>query len=242
MSILIHILLSSAMISAISLVGALTLAVKRIRRSVIKPLIAFAAGTLMGGAFIHLLPEGLENISPRLFGIVFLIGFSLFFLTERILRWHHCRETDECVKTVGKMNLLGDALHNVTDGIILAATFMTDTTLGVVTALAIAFHEIPQEIGDFGVLLYSGYRPKKALLLNYLVSLTIFMGAIPTFYLGNIVTGLVPVLIPISASSFVYIAASDILPELNKEYGKESALLFVCFLIGIGLMYAITLL
>ena len=241
MHILVWILLSSLITSLMSLIGIFFITLKeRTLDKIILGLVAFSAGTLMGGAFIHLFPEGYEAIGGKTFSLIFLCSFSLFFIVERILHWHHCHEKDCPVHTVGYMNLIGDSIHNFTDGLILAATYLTNIHLGVITTIAVISHEIPQEIGDFSVLLYSGFSKKKALLYNFGVSLTAVIGALVGYYIPNQVD-IAPYLLPIAAGSFVYISASDLIPEIHKEKNlSRSVFSFLLFLLGILLMYGIT--
>src|SRR3989344_2496746 len=141
-------------------------------------LVSLSAGALMGGAFLHLLPEASESISVNsLFGI-FLVSFVCFFLIEKLLHWRHCHKENCNVHPFGYMNLFGDSIHNFIDGLIIASTFMINPSLGFATTLAIAMHEIPQEIGDYGVLIYAGFTKKKTLLLNYIVAFTVVIGGV----------------------------------------------------------------
>ena len=185
MSTLAYIVIVSFLISSGSLVGILFLAFrKKITEKILLYLVSLSAGTLMGGAFLHLMPEALEKLSsPFLFSLV-LASFILFFLIEKLLHWRHCHKEVCPVHTFGYMNLIGDSIHNFIDGLIIAATFLIDIKLGVATSLAIAFHEIPQEIGDFGVLLYAGFKKAKALILNFSVALTTVVGAIVGYFLS----------------------------------------------------------
>lgn len=239
MSVLAYILITSLLISSGSLVGILLLAArKKLTEKVLLCLISLSAGTLMGGAFLHLMPEALEQMSAsRLFSLI-LASFILFFLIEKILHWRHCHK-DVCeVHTFGYLNLIGDSVHNFIDGLIIAATFLIDIRLGLATTLAIAFHEIPQEIGDFGVLLYAGFKKSKALILNFLVALTIVAGAIVGYFLSFSLENLTIYLLPLAAGGFLYIATSDLIPEIRKEQNlRKSLLSFAYFLIGILIMY-----
>jgi len=203
-------------------------------------LVSLSAGALMGGAFLHLLPEASGAMSiDSLFG-VFLISFIIFFLIEKILHWRHCHKADCLVHTFGYMNLVGDSVHNFIDGLVIASVFMVDVKLGIVTTLAVAIHEIPQEIGDYGVLIYAGFKRKMALILNYAVALTVVLGGIAGYLLFSSLESFLPFLMPFAAAGFVYIAASDLMPEIRKESNlKKSIISFLVFIIGISLMYLI---
>ena len=241
---LIYIFLASIVISLGALIGALTLAVNQHKLAkLLLHLVALSAGALMGGAFLHLLPDAIQTLpADTVFSLV-LIAFVSFFLIEKVFHWRHCHQGHCETHSFGFMNLVGDALHNFIDGLIIAATFMTSTHLGIVTTLAVALHEIPQEIGDFGVLLYSGYSRKKALISNLLVSLTSVIGGILGYYLSTSIYHLSSYLLPIAAGGFIYISASDLMPEIRKETNlKKSISSFITFILGILLIYFFKLL
>ncbi len=233
---------ATLVVCLVSLVGVASFWVKpRTMRKALMFLVAFSAGALMGGAFLHLLPEAVEEIGAEWFGVVFLASFALFFVLERLVHWHHCHEAGHCeVHSFAYMNLVGDAIHNFVDGVIIAASFVVSVPLGFTTTLAVIAHEVPQEIGDFGVLVYAGFSKTKALAYNFLSSLTAMAGALIGYYLSGSVAGLVPYLLPVAAGSFVYIASSDLIPELHKEPRLSKALKsFAFFLLGIAFMYAL---
>ena len=192
MSVLIYIIIAAFLISSGALIGIFSLAAKKeFLEKILLFLVSISAGTLMGGAFLNLIPEAAEKLEiANLFYIV-LFSFIIFFFIEKIFHWRHCHLGECEVHTFGYMNLIGDGIHNFIDGLIIAATFLIDIKLGAATTLAIAFHEIPQEIGDFGVLLYAGFKKGKALLLNFLVALMVVMGGIIgyflSFYLENLI-------------------------------------------------------
>jgi zinc and cadmium transporter len=205
-------------------------------------LVSLSAGALMGGAFLHLMPEASEQIEPQsVFGI-FLISFVAFFLIEKILHWRHCHKADCSVHTFGYMNLIGDSIHNFIDGLVIAGAFMIDVSLGIATTLAVAIHEIPQEIGDYGVLVHSGLSNKKALILNYIVACTVVVGGVVGYFSFSHLEIFIPYLLPFAAGGFVYIAASDLMPEIRKETNlKKSIGTVLVFIVGIMLMYTMTL-
>jgi zinc and cadmium transporter len=205
-------------------------------------LVSLSAGSLMGGAFLHLLPEASEMLSINSLYGTFLISFVAFFLIEKIFHWRHCHKDDCPVHTFGYMNLFGDSVHNFIDGLVIASTFIVDYKLGIATTLAVAIHEIPQEIGDYGVLIYAGFKSKTALFLNYAVALTVVLGGVVGYFFLSHIEGVLPYLLPIAAGGFVYIAASDLMPEIRKETNiKKSVTAFAIFVLGILLMYLVKL-
>lgn len=237
--ILIYIIASTLVISLISLAGVFTLALKeRTFNKLLLLLVGFSAGALAGGSFLHLLPESLEQLPASTTFLYVLLGFSLFFLLERVFYWRHCH-ADKCdVHAFTYLNLVGDSLHNFIDGLVIAASFVGGIPLGIATSLAVASHEIPQELGDFGVLVYGGIPVSRALLFNLLTALTSVIGGVLGYYLSSMVTGLVPLIIPLTAGGFIYISASDLIPELHKEKdGNKANLAFLLFILGIMFMW-----
>jgi len=201
-------------------------------------LVALSAGALMGGAFTHLLPEASQVLDINTVYLIVLIAFIFFFLMEKLLFWRHCHNGVCPVHTFGYMNLVGDSIHNFIDGLVIASTFLVDFNLGVATTLAIALHEIPQEIGDFGVLIHAGFSQKKALIVNYLVALTVVLGGIVGYFTSFYLKDVISYLLPFAAGGFIYIAASDLMPEIKKEADiKKSLFAFLIFVLGIALMY-----
>jgi zinc and cadmium transporter len=210
MSNLIYILLSTIILSLISFTGVLTLAIKqKLLEKILLSLVALSAGVLIGSAFLHLIPEaiGISNVF-----LLVILGFIIFFIIEKFLHWQHCHEGRCEVHTFAHMSLVGGAIHNFIDGLIIASSFIISLPLGITTSIAIALHEIPQEIGNFGVLIYGGFKTKKALIVNFLVTLTKVIGGIVGFFLAQSVNlDFIPA---IAAGGFLYIAASDLIPEL----------------------------
>jgi len=205
-------------------------------------LVSLSAGALMGGAFLHLLPEASHELEIDKLCLMVLVAFIFFFLMEKVLSWRHCHKGHCPIHTFGYMNLIGDAVHNFIDGLVIAATFIINPMLGITTALAIASHEIPQEIGDFGVLIYAGFKKKGALILNYIIALTVVLGGIVGYFISSALHDVIPYLLPFAAGGFIYIAASDLIPEIRKEAGLwKSINSFVVFVLGIALMFAIKL-
>lgn len=232
-------ILATFIISLVSLVGILTILFKeKLLNNILFFLIAFSAGSLMGGAFLHLIPESLKYGNNIIF-IIVLIGFSLFFILERFLHWHHChQEGGDCdVHTLSQMNLIGDGFHNFLDGLVVAGAFSISTPLGISTTLAIIAHEIPQEISDFGVLLYGGFSKRKALFYNFLTACLSIIGAVTGYFLLGYIDNFSMILLSFTAGGFIYIAASDLIPELHKEADvKKSFSSFLFFIIGISFM------
>jgi zinc and cadmium transporter len=201
-------------------------------------LVGLAAGTLIGGAFLHLLPEALEESNADDIFLVTIAGFVLFFILERIL-WRHCHEQTCEIHTFAYLNLVGDGTHNFIDGLIIAASFLVNIEVGLITTLVVAVHEIPQEIGDFGVLVYGGVKRKTALFYNLLTGLTAMIGGIIGYFALPHVGDMMIFLLPFAAGGFLYIAASDLIPELHKEQDtKKTISSFSSFIIGIVLMWA----
>ncbi len=236
-------LASTLIISLASLLGVFTLAVKKHKlEQFLLYFVALSAGAMMGGAFLHLLPEALESLSSETVFALVLASFSAFFILEKILHWRHCHMGFCEFHTFGYLNLLGDALHNFIDGLIIATGFKVSLELGLVTSLAVFLHEVPQEIGDFGVLLYAGWSRKKALLANLMVALTAVLGGVVGWLIFAKVSLLTFLLMPVAAGGFLYISGSDLLPELRQEKDLSKSFLSFClFLAGLGIMYLLKL-
>jgi len=234
-------LIATVIVSLISLIGVFTLALNEKKmRNILLLLVAISAGALIGGAFLHLIPESVENLGIENVGIGVIIGFVIFFILERGLHWHHCHKGNCDVHMFTYMSLVGDSIHNFIDGLVIMGAFMTDFSLGIVTTLAVIAHEIPQELGDFGVLIYGGFSRTKALLFNFLTALTAVLGALIGYLIAGVSDSFIPWLIPIAAGGFIYIGASDLVPELHKEPNTKKAMIsFIFFCIGILAMWGI---
>ena len=234
-------LIATISIVVLSLIAVLLLSLsKNYLKKSLSYLVALAAGTLLGAAFFHLMPSGLENMDSRSFFAIVLFSFIVFLILEKFLYWRHCHDPECEVHTFGYMNLIGDAIHNFIDGIIIASGFYVDTYLGIVTTVAILFHEVPQELGDFGVLLYSGFTKKKALFYNFLSSLTVILGGIVGIILLTKSYEIQYLLLPIAAGNFLYIAMVDLIPELRSETDKRKSLVsFAYFVAGLMIMYLV---
>jgi len=235
---LITILVSVNVVSLIAFIGIIFIGLKEdLLKRFLMILVAFASGTLLGGAFIHLLPEAVSEADTLITPFYYVIfGIVSFFVMEKFLYWRHCHE-DVCpAHMFVYLNLIGDGLHNFIDGMIIAATYLIRFDLGFATTLAVIFHEIPQEIGDFGVLIYGGLSRKKALTYNFVSAITAIIGAMTTYFLTYL-QDIAAVLVPFAAGGFIYIAAADLMPELHKKSRVGvSVLQFVAIAFGIGLM------
>ena len=234
-----YIILATIIVSFLSFIGIITLSLKeKMLSKILLILVGLSAGTLMGGAFLHLLPEATEGSAGLDVFIYVLFGFIIFFIIEKVLHWRHCHKGECEVHTFTYMNLIGDSIHNFIDGLIMAASFIVSIPLGITTTIAISSHEIPQEISDFGVLIYGGFSKKKALLLNFLVALTAVLGGLTGYFITNFIENVTIFIIPFAAGGFIYIAATDLIPEIKKELNmkKYMATLFV-FILGILIMW-----
>lgn len=234
---------ATIIVSLVSFVGVLTLAFKeKLLKKIVLMLVGFSAGALIGGAFLHLIPEALEKgMNDNLFLYV-ILGLIAFYVLEKFLHWRHCHEGKCPIHMFTYLNLIGDAIHNFTDGLIIAVSFVVNFKLGLVTTLAVIAHEVPQEFGDFGVLIYGGFTKFKALFYNFLSALTAILGAVIGFFLSSAVDD-ITFLLPLTAGGFIYIASSDLMPELRKEKSiKKSLFPFIFFLLGVAFMWGAKLL
>ena len=241
-------LTSVTIISAISLVGVLFLWLKNQKLSkILLYLVSFSVGGLFGDAFIHLVPETIEEIG---FGtsasLLILFGILSSFMVEKFLQWRHCHipTSSEHPHSFAYMNLFGDAVHNLIDGLIVGGSYLASIPIGISTTLAVIFHEIPQEIGDFGVLIHGGFNKTRALQFNFLTALTAMLGAVIALVLGATLEGFTPFLIPFAAGNFIYIAGSDLIPELRKDEPnlKKAVLQVVSIALGVAIMLLLVLL
>ena len=224
-------------IGVIILVAAFLFIQEKVQKILIPYLISYATGTLLAASLLGLIPEALESGSSlKLILLTVLGGIILFFILEKIVILRHCHEL-ECDrhKTAGYMIIIGDMFHNAIDGIVIAASFLSSIPLGVAAGISAIMHEIPQEVGDFGILLYSGYSKMKALVWNIISSLTTLIVAIIAYYALGIVSAVIPYVMAISAASFLYIALTDLYPELHHSGGfQRSICQFIIMLIGVG--------
>ena len=234
-----YIILATTILSLFSLLGVFTISFhEKGLKKFLLGLVGLSTGTLLGGAFLHLLPEASESLEAETIYSLMLISFVVFFFLEKYLHWHHCHD-GECDKhSIGYMNLIGDSIHNFIDGMIIAVAFITDIRLGVVTSFALAFHEIPQELGDYGVLIYSGMEKTRALFFNFLVAVTSVAGGLVGYFFAVSAEGFVSYLLPVAAGGFLYIAAADLMPSIrDEEDTKKSLAAMGLFVAGLLLMY-----
>ncbi len=244
-------ILSVLIVSLISFVGVLALAIKKdiLNRALIL-LVSLSAGVMLGDAFLHLIPEAAASGFSMTTAISLLSGITLFFILEKLVQWKHCHHTAHTPEAKKRpmpyavMNIIGDGLHNFIDGILIAGSYLVNVQLGIATTIAVVLHEIPQEIGDFGVLLHGGFKKTGAIIFNFLTGLTALIGAIMTLLLGQIMSSVPEYLIPFTAGGFIYIAASDLIPQIHSHNvstseAKQSALELLVFILGMVIMYGL---
>lgn len=246
---------SVIIVSLISLIGAFTLSLNKkfLNRSIFV-LVSLAVGALFGDAIIHLIPKAFSEIqNPANASLFILAGIITFLVLEKFLRWRHAHghecDTEECriqqamgnrIKPVGSLIVASDSVHNFVDGIIIGVSYLISIEVGIATTLAIILHEIPQEISDFALLLHAGFSKAKALLLNFFSSLFAILGVIIVFVFGANSEAFVPAIVAFAAGGFLYIAGSDLVPELHKTSDiKKSFIQFLAIIIGIAIMFAL---
>ena len=240
-------LASAAGVSLISLVGIVTLMVG-VRRldTVIPLLISLAVGALFGDALIHLLPEAFnESGSTATTSLYVLTGIVLFFVLEKFLHWHHEHHSHSLnpVHPVGYIILVSDGVHNLLDGLIIGASYLVSVPIGLATTVAVALHEVPQEQADFGILVHAGFTPRRALTMNFLSGILAIAGVVVSLALGPNLGDYTKFMLPFTAGGFIYIAGSDLIPELHHEHELPASLAqFGMVLAGIGLMFLLLLL
>jgi zinc and cadmium transporter len=231
---------SVIIVSLISLIGVFSISIdqKRLGKMLLF-MVSFAAGALLGDSFLHLLPESMVAGLGLKAPVFILAGILAFFVLEKIISWRHCHipTSEEHPHPVGFMNLVGDGFHNFMDGMIIAGSYLVNLPLGLSTTMAVILHEIPQEIGDFGILVHAGYSIRKALWFNFLSALTAVAGAVLTLAVGLKSASVSAFLVPFTIGSFVYIATADLIPELKKETAlKKSSVQLLFILLGVGVM------
>lgn len=231
--VVIYSLVSVILISLISFVGVFAFLIKEdLLKKIIMYLVSFSIGTMLGASFLHLIKEALEMSENVL--IYVIVGFLFSFVLEKFIKWRHCHNPNHFYKKVHSfayINLAGDMVHNFIDGIIIAASYLISIPLGISTTIAVMIHEIPQEIGDFAVLIHGGFSKGKALLLNFFTALTAVIGLFFGLYLATSNTFIVSFLIAFAAGNFIYIAASDLIPELHKDNKIKNSLLQLLFIV-----------
>ncbi len=240
---IIYALISVIIVSLISLIGIIFLFIKENSiQKTLKYFVAFSAGAFLGEVLFHLLPETIEtfgNFNNKI-SILLLVGFFLFFIIEKLIHWRHCHKTLEPkhYHPIGTMSIIGDLIHNLLDGIIIGISFLVNIPLGITTTIAVILHEIPQEIGDFGLLLHAGYTKKQALLFNFLAGLTAILGTIIAIITKSNFEEITKYILPITAGGFLYMATVDLIPELKENAKLKNIFLQLSIMIfGIILMY-----
>jgi zinc and cadmium transporter len=243
----IYALISTIIVSLVSLVGVLSLSIKEeFTRKYIFLFVSLAVGALLGDSFIHLIPESFEKLSNGTsVGLLVISGVLLFFILEKFLHWHHHGDDTEENHThpVGKLIIFSDGVHNFIDGIIIGTSFLISIPVGIATTIAVILHEIPQELGDFAVLLHAGYTKRRALWFNFLSALMAVLGTLVAFMIGGISEDLIAWVLPLAAGGFIYVAVADLMPELHKTTVVKSSLLQISALVlGVFLMFCLTFL
>lgn len=242
-AIIIYSIISVIIVSLISLVGLSILAISTKKlQNIIMLLVSFSAGALLGDAFLHLLPDA-KGTSTEIATYI-LLGIIISFIIEKFVNWHHCHhhhheghEHHE-IQSFAIMNLVGDSVHNFIDGLVIGGSYIASIQLGITTTLAVILHEIPQEFGDFGVLIHGGFTKWKAIFYNFITALTAVVGAIVALTIGSTNETFINFLIPFATGGFIYIAGSDLIPELHRETKISVSLLqLISLLAGIGMMY-----
>ncbi|PJA48587.1 MAG: ZIP family metal transporter [candidate division SR1 bacterium CG_4_9_14_3_um_filter_40_9] len=246
-------IVSVLIVSSVSLIGIATIGIKiEELKKILIYLVSFSAGALMGDAFLHLLPESVETGFTIRTSLWILGGILFGLITEKVIRRNHCHMpiTRTHIHNFAIMNLVGDFVHNIIDGLIIGASYLVNIPTGIATTLAVVFHEIPQEIGDFGVLIHGGFSKKRALLVNFLTALSAIIGLVVALLLASKVGNIEAFLVPFAAGSFIYIAGSDLIPELHKDHGPErrgnktgqAIMQILAFIAGIAIMASLLLL
>ncbi|MBI4522257.1 MAG: ZIP family metal transporter [Deltaproteobacteria bacterium] len=228
------------LMSAIALVGSVTLVLREeTLKELLLPLVALASGTLLGGALFHMIPASVDKLGNHLSIYVWILtGFAIFLGLEQFLHWHHCHRAPSEHRPLTYLILIADALHNFIGGLAVAGAFIIDIKVGISTWLAAAAHEVPQELGDFGILIHGGWKKGRALLYNLFSALTFLVGGIIAY--GVSLTADVTFLLPFAAGNFIYIAAADLIPEIkHEESARLNVIHFLSFLIGIALLLAV---
>jgi zinc and cadmium transporter len=241
-------LMSVAVVSLLSLVGIFFVMLDRRRLDrMLLILVSFAVGGLAGDAFIHLIPETFRRLGMRLTAsLLIILGVILFFVVERLIRWRHCHHatSEHHVHPMAALNLIGDGVHNLLDGMVIGAGYEVSFTIGLTTTLAVILHEIPQEIGDFGILVHAGLTVRRALFLNFVSAVIAILGAVLALAVGPHVQMFSIVMLPVAAGGFIYIAGADLIPEIQKSCDTVAVTLiqFLSILLGVGLMALLVLL
>lgn len=237
--VLVQILVATFVISLVAFVGVFTLFLKEewLKKALLI-LVALSSGALLGGAFLHLIPETVSELGAGLdIFLYLLLGFCLLFMLEQFLYWRHQHDEIHSIKPFTYLILVSDSVHNFIDGLVIAASFVVSYPVGIATTLAVALHEIPQELGDFGVLVHGGFGRKRALLLNFISAITAIAGGITGYFASSVMHASIVYLLPFAAGNFIYIAAADLIPEIKHAVSLRRSIIHFCvFLAGIGVM------
>ena len=225
----------------VSLIGLITFAVRpQHLRTTIFVMVSLAVGGMFGDAFIHLIPQSFADAAhSAMASMCILAGILLFFLLEKFLLWRHehVPHYEECIQPVGYVSIVAEGLHNFIDGMLIAASYLVSLPIGLATTFAVLLHEIPHEIGNFGVLLHAGFSKPKAFWANFLSASAAIVGAITALLIGEHLPRFPAVMVPLTAGGFIYIAGSDLVPELHKERDPvRSAIQMIAIGFGVGLM------
>jgi len=247
-----YIIISVVIVSMISLIGMFTLFLEEKRlKGILLSLVSLSAGTLFGSAFLHLIPKAIESNKSFTSQISFLIllGIIVFFLIDKIIHWKHSHKHSKLTHSVeltdksriGYLNLMGDGIHNFIDGLIIAGSYFASIPIGIATTIAVIVHETPQELADFGILLYAGFSKFKALMFNFISAVFAVIGAIIGLIIGARSEAFVSSIVPFAAGAFIYIAGSQLIPELfHKEHSMGDFLNHIfMFILGVLIMYGL---
>ncbi|MFA6424665.1 MAG: ZIP family metal transporter [Phycisphaerae bacterium] len=244
---IIYTIISVVIVSLVSVVAALPLLLKhKTPDRILLFLLSISVGVLLSTVFMDFLPESFEEGHSLRIALYILAGFLAMFILEKLVHWHHSKKCESeaghgHAYNLAAVNLIGDGIHNFIDGLVIAGSYAVSITLGITATISIIFHEVPQEIADFGVLLYSGLSKKKALIFNFLSATTAILGAICGLILAEKLHGFTHLIIPFAAGNFIYIAATNLTPQLHRHCGlKDSLLHIIAMVIGIGIVIAVT--
>jgi zinc and cadmium transporter len=247
------VLLATAVVSLFSLSGIIALAMnKETLHKILFFLVAFSAGSILGASLFDLLPEAIEHIEGEIVYLYIAGGYVTFYFLERFIYWyhghgHHDEIEDEHreipTSSFAYLNIIGDGIHNFIDGMVIAASFTASFEVGLATTIAVIFHELPQEMGDYGILIYAGIDKTKALIYNFAAACTVILGGLFASFFIETVESLSGILLSFSAGAFIYLAASELIPELQKEKDlKKSLIQFAIFLLGMAVIYSLGIL
>ena len=241
MLVLLQILIAVFIVSLISLVGIFLFLKEKIIKKYLFYLVSFAAGSLLGAAFLDLLPEAFKSGFRESVPVFIIIGILSFFILEKFLHWHHHHTGKKEVHVFNYLNTIGDGLHNFLDGAIIAVSFLNSTQIGIVVTIAVVAHEIPQEIGDFAILIYGGWSKLKASIINFLTALTAVLGALFAYFYSSFIENSSLYLTSFAIGGFIYIAGTDLIPEIHKEKDlKKSSVQFILLIFGVLLIWLVS--